>query len=390
MHFDLVDNNLTIYLKGRIDSQTSLTIESEINELVKDKTFSYLILNFENVEFLSSAGLRIILRLKKKYNNLKVVDVVPDIYEIFEMTGFNEMMEIKRGFRKLSVEGVEEIGRGANGIVYRYADDMIVKVYFNHADLDDIKNEVRLAKKAFVSGVSTAIPFDIVKVGEYYGSVFEMIKAESLSKLINTHPEKIDEYLKEMIVLLKTLNSNVINDDSLPTIKDKAIKWIDLIKDQINEQQLNRVRYLFDTIPEDNNMVHRDFHIKNLLMQQDELILIDMDTLSKGSVIFELVGLYNAYRGFTEVRREDEPCFLGIDDETSFYVWDKVLELYFENKTKEQLKEIENKVALVSAVQLLKIHLKTGPSARPYSKEKALYFRDKLISLLDVVNNLKI
>ena len=166
MEYSLNENKLTIYLTGRIDSNTSQKIEDEIVSIIEGKTFNELILNFENIDFVSSAGLRVILRFKKKHSSLKIINVVPEVYDVFEMTGFSEMMNITKGFRRLTIgEDVEEIGRGANGIVYRYADDMIVKVYFNNAPLEDIKKEIALSKKAFISGVSTAIPFDIVKVG---------------------------------------------------------------------------------------------------------------------------------------------------------------------------------------------------------------------------------
>ena len=387
MNFELKENKLIISLEGRIDSNTSNDIENDITKIINDNSFEQLVLGFENVEFLSSAGLRVILRLKKKYNNLSVINVVPEVYDVFEMTGFTEMMDIQKGFRKLSIEGAEEIGRGANGIVYRYANDMIVKVYFNNAALEDIRNEIRLAKKAFVSGVSTAIPFDIVKVGQYYGSVFEMIQAQSISKLINKHPEKIDEYISLLVELLKTMNSNVVEDGSLPTIKDKAIRWIDTIKDFLSADELTKLNNLFNGIPNDNFMVHRDYHIKNLLMQQDELILIDMDTLSRGSVIFELVGIYNAYKGFVEIKEPGEPDFLGIDNETSYYIWNKILELYFDDKSKEELQIIEEKISLVSTVQLLKIH--TNKSKNIVAKErKAAELERKLHYLINKVNDL--
>ena len=387
MNFELKENKLIISLEGRIDSNTSNDIENDITKIINDNSFEQLVLGFENVEFLSSAGLRVILRLKKKYNNISVINVVPEVYDVFEMTGFTEMMDIQKGFRKLSIEGAEEIGRGANGIVYRYANDMIVKVYFNNAALEDIRNEIRLAKKAFVSGVSTAIPFDIVKVGQYYGSVFEMIQAQSISKLINKHPEKIDEYISLLVELLKTMNSNVVEDGSLPTIKDKAIRWIDTIKDFLSADELTKLNNLFNGIPNDNFMVHRDYHIKNLLMQQDELILIDMDTLSRGSVIFELVGIYNAYKGFVEIKEPGEPDFLGIDNETSYYIWNKILELYFDDKSKEELQIIEEKISLVSTVQLLKIH--TNKSKNIVAKErKAAELERKLHYLINKVNDL--
>ena len=389
MKFNLENENLLIYIEGRVDTNTSSLVETQVSEIIANNVHTSVTLDFENVEFLSSAGLRVILRLKKKNPTLSIINVVPEVYEIFEMTGFSEMMNIQKGFRKISVDGAVEIGRGANGIVYRYAEDMIVKVYFNKAKLDDIRNEIRLAKKAFVSGISTAIPFDIVKVGEYYGSMFEMIDAKSISQLINLHPERIDEYVALFIDLLKTINSTIVSDGSVPTIKDKVITWIDAVKDYIYPEEDEKLYRLFNSIADDNNMVHRDFHIKNLLMQQDELILIDMDTLSRGNIIFELVGIYNAYKGFVEIKDPLDGDFLDIDDEKSYYIWNKILELYFQDKTEEERKVIENKISVISTVQLLKIHIKRRFTTNGGDRKIAL-LEEKLHKVITLVDDLNI
>ena len=79
----------------------------------------------------ASAGLRVILRLRKQEPELAIVNVSPEVYEIFEMTGFTEMMPVSRAYRRVSVDGCEVIGQGANGKVYRLDPETIIKVYLN-------------------------------------------------------------------------------------------------------------------------------------------------------------------------------------------------------------------------------------------------------------------
>lgn len=390
MKFSLENGVITIFVTGRIDSNTSPVIEKELDDIVNQNPADKIILDFEDVEYLSSAGLRVILRLKKKHENMSIINVNHEVYEIFDMTGFVEMMDIKKAFRKISVDGLEEIGCGANGKVYRYNDDTIIKVYFNNAKLEHIQNEIKLAKKAFVMGVSTAIPFDIVKVGPYYGSVFEMIKAESLVDLINNNPDKLDDYILMFHNLLKDMNNTIVNDDSLPQIKHRAMKWLDTASLFLPDDKKDKMQRLFASIPEDNNMLHRDYHLKNLLMQNNELILIDMDTLCKGNIIFELTGFYNAYRGFTETRDPTLPPFLGIKDEYSFYISDKLFELYFNDRSKEELQQIKNKVALLSSVFLIRYHYTKCDNTSKEIQEKIKYYQQKLLSLIDIVDDLKI
>ena len=54
------------------------------------------------------------------------------------------------------------IGKGAKGIIYKYDDDTIIKVYKNSDSLPEINRERDLARKAFILGVPTVIPFDVV------------------------------------------------------------------------------------------------------------------------------------------------------------------------------------------------------------------------------------
>ena len=62
--------------------------------------------------------------------------------------------------REMSIDGCPEIGRGAHGIVYQTAPDMLVKVYNENTSIDSIRKERERARWAFVKGIPTAIPFD--------------------------------------------------------------------------------------------------------------------------------------------------------------------------------------------------------------------------------------
>ena len=158
------NNVLTIYPVGNVDTANAEQFGKEVDELRAQYPDGQLVLDMEELKYISSAGLRQILRLKKKEKDLKIINCSSEIYDIFEMTGFAEMMDISKGYRKMSVEGCEVIGEGSNGIVYRLNPDTIIKVYKNNDALEDIKRERELAKTALVLGVNTAIPFDVVKV----------------------------------------------------------------------------------------------------------------------------------------------------------------------------------------------------------------------------------
>ena len=103
------DNALVIALNGHIDSSNAADVEKEINQLRDENTFENVYLDAENLEYISSAGLRIILRLRKNYSELKIMNVHPDVYEILDMTGFTEMIDVEKAYRRLSVTDVKRL-----------------------------------------------------------------------------------------------------------------------------------------------------------------------------------------------------------------------------------------------------------------------------------------
>ncbi len=88
--------DLTIYLSGRLDTTTAPELESELTEDlqgVKDLTF-----HFGNLEYISSAGLRVIMAAQKimtKQGSMVVTNASEEVKEIFEVTGFSSIIEIR-------------------------------------------------------------------------------------------------------------------------------------------------------------------------------------------------------------------------------------------------------------------------------------------------------
>ncbi len=349
---------MIIELKGKIDSSNAGETEMKINMQVGDYK-SELVIDASGLTYISSAGLRVILRLKKANQSTKVINCNPEVYEIFDMTGFTEMMDISKAYRKLSVEGCEVIGEGANGIVYRTDPDTIVKVYKNPDSLEEIHKERELARKAFVMGIPTAIPYDVVQVGDLYGSVFELLNAKSFAKLIIEGGD-VDALAKDSIDILKIMHKTMLKDGELPSKKEEAIMWAEYVKPHLPEEIGEKLIELFKAIPETNNMLHGDYHIKNIMRQGNENLLIDMDTLSLGHPIFELSQMYLAYLGFSELDPEDTKRFLGIDRSVSEQFWNSSLKYYFDDKDDEFIKDAVIKARIIGYTRLMRRTLKRG------------------------------
>ncbi|MBQ1512491.1 MAG: anti-sigma factor antagonist [Erysipelotrichaceae bacterium] len=344
---ELNNEILTVGLQGHIDSNNAADVEAEITEARSSGDIKNVVIDMQDLQYISSAGLRILLRLKKIYPELRVVNVSSEVYEVLNITGFTEMMNVQKAYRELSVEGCEVIGQGANGKVYRIDADTIVKVYYKPDALPDIERERELARTALILGIPTAIPYDIVKIGEGYGSVFELLNAKSFAKLIQDDPGKTDEVIAMSVDLLKKIHGTLVNPDKMPDMKKVAQNWAAFLKDYLPEENFNKLVSLVDAVPEDLHMLHGDYHLKNIMLQDEEVLLIDMDTLCTGHPVFEFASIFNAYQGYSELDHDNMMQFLGIPYETGSHIWEKTLELYFDGRSKEEIAEIADKAKII-------------------------------------------
>ena len=188
------NGQMIIFLKGRIDTNNAPQVDEKIFAALEGESYNEenIMIEAEDLEYISSAGLRVLMKLRKTIGKpLTIFNVNRDVYEIFDTTGFTELFNIKKALRSVSIEGCEEIGKGGHGKVYRLDPETIIKVYHDNSPLSLIEKEREYAKNAFVNGVPSAIPYDVVKTEQGYGLVFEMVGAVNVSRYITEHPEKM-------------------------------------------------------------------------------------------------------------------------------------------------------------------------------------------------------
>ena len=383
------ENTLEIYLAGRIDSLNSAQLQKETEAACSEHSFDHLILDAGDLAYISSAGLRVILRLWRRFSDLKIVNVSRRVYDILETTGFTEMLPVERAMRCVSVDGCEVIGRGANGIVYRVDRDTIVKVYLNADALPDIRRERELARKAFILGIPTAISYDVVKVGDTYGSVFELLNADSFTEIISREPERTDEIVALYVELLKKIHSTEVQPEDMPDQKRIVLKWADDIREYLNPEKWRKLYSLIEAVPENHHMIHGDYHTKNVMMMDGEVILIDMDTLCFGDPVFEFASIFNSYAGFYEGRNVVPGLsFIGLTMEKSLEVYNKTLSMYFGTNDKTYLKTVNEKASLIGYTRLLRRTIRRCDMNDPEEKAAVQFYIRTIEYLLDRVDTL--
>ena len=240
--------------------------------------------------------------------------------------------EQEKKMRELSVAGCEVIGEGAVGKVYRLDDETIIKVFAPGVPLEVVQEEKRIAKNAFVAGVPTAISFDVVKVGESYGAVYEMLRAKTLSAFIRENPDRAAEMGRRMGRLLKELHKIEVDTNKFVDVRALFKERVRRMEKFLTKEETDKLTAVYDCLDERNTVMHGDFHPKNVMYSEknDELLFIDLADMGYGHPLLDLGATCLVMEVFGRATPERSPHFIGLEYKTSLEIWENILSEYFD------------------------------------------------------------
>mgnify|MGYP002626126613 CR=1 FL=1 len=380
-----------ICLEGRIDSNNAPDVEKEITGILHNLKNNRVSFDVEELSYISSAGLRVLMKIRKQLGYpIEIRNASRDLYDIFETTGFTELFTVKKAYRSITVDGMEVIGRGFFGTVYRIDEETIVKVYQGEDSIPMIENEKRMAQKAFLSGIPTAISYDIVKVGDNYGSVFELLNARSLNELVQSGEMPLKDIVTKYIDLLKQVHGITLPYGEFPSYRERYLDYLNVIAGYLTDAQTQKIRELLTDMPEEHTVVHGDVQMKNVMLVNKEPMLIDMDTLGLGNPVFELAGPYVTYKLFEEDEPGNSMKFLGLPKERVDELWDLIIDTYFDFRDAEEKRAITDRIALVGAIRFLYLIVTTDLKNSELGRKRIAHAASHIEELLKTVTMLSI
>ena len=164
--------------------------------------------------------------------------------------------------------------------------------------------------------------------------------------------------------------------------------WIAGTKLLLPEEYGKKIDELIGALPERDTMIHGDCHTKNIELTGDEVLLIDMDTLSVGHPIFEFAQMYNAYVGFGESDPSITSRFQGYPADLAKEFWRRTLKEYFETDDETKLNQIEEKIRVVSYIRLVDWGRRHFDPLTEEKEATLSLWKSELIELLDKVSDL--
>ena len=327
-------NDSHIKVQGSVTSVNAAEFEKELFDVISGQD---LTIDAEELTYISSAGLRVLLKKKKELKGQLILENVgTDVFDILDMTGFTQLLTVRKAMRQLSVEGLTEIGHGQNGHVYRIDPDTIVKVFRSNIDYSMVCNEIAKAKAAFMIGLPTAISYDVVKVGDCYGVVYELLNARDLSDCMKEDPAHRDDYIRLFASVMQEMHTMEVESDQFTSARATTLGALPYMKGRIfTEEEYEKAKAIMENVPERKTFIHGDCHAGNVMLQGDELMFIDLSCAGCGHPIFDLMSMY-----LTAACHQGE-LFSNYTKEEAYQIWRVFLSAYLNTEDPEFLAKAE-------------------------------------------------
>ena len=293
-----------------------------------------MIIDLQDLVYISSAGLRLILRLSKKYPSCIVANVSNEVYSILEMTGFVSFLTIRRKPMIIPpVEG-EPIARGSNGEIYAIEDDTIVKMFTDKTSLEEIEEEWANARTAVSLGIPSVICFAVVNDGTRNGIMFEKLQTKTLDRLIYSDYGNFDRYGDMFAELFYTIHQTRDLKKGLSSVIKQQLSYVERAH-YLSESEREQLKNFLLAVPETDTVIHGDFHPRNIGMADGELIAMDMAEIGYGHPVFDFVSTYYDLVFSGKTFPSVTSYFFGLEIPDLRRLWDRMLQWYFKGLSRE-------------------------------------------------------
>lgn len=344
------DGTLTLVLAGRLDAATApIFAQALALEGVR-----HLVLDFDNCPYVSSVGLRELLRAQKQLAptgaTLLLINVSREVQDVLDMTGFSKLIPSRRKVREISIEGLEFVSAGVCGECYRLDQETVVKLYNEGVGADVAEKEKAFAKAAFVSGIPTAISYDVVACGTRTGVVYEMLDATLFSTVIRNDLANLDDHARTLAQIARTVHATPADPTVFPAIKDSLRGYIDQMAFFLSPAEIDFLQRKLAAIPDADTCVHFDLHSSNIMIRGGEPVIIDMGDLSRGHYLFD-IGLMCTIYGVPEL----DICEMAtkIPAEAGQQLWESFIRHYFADKSEEEYRFFEENMYFLASLRLI-------------------------------------
>jgi uncharacterized protein (TIGR02172 family) len=237
-------------------------------------------------------------------------------------------------YQNIDISTWTQVGEGGNGKTYVHPGhpDFLLKVN-NPPRCDEatVKQELDFAQHVYALGIPTPRMFDMVRVGDGYGQLVELIKGKkSLSRICADESSRIGEMAKLLASLGLRLHAIPCNTDFFPSRKELALKGIDA-SDFVDDADKEKLRAFLQGVEDEKTCLHGDFQMGNLIISADgKPYWIDLGWFSHGSPMFDMGHLFLVCQVYSQFPTAQDIFHMSQEQLKNF--WNLFAEAYTGNK----------------------------------------------------------
>ena len=256
----------------------------------------------------------------------------------------------KTEYKTIDLSGWHQVGEGANSDTYMCDDDnLLLKLFKRNATEDTAVEDYTMAKKVASLGIVTAAVYEIVKVGDKFGVIYQNIKnKKSYSRLVADDPENIREYVKLFAAEVKELHSTPCDTELFESRVEMVRKGIDRVK--FIKKYKPALYELTENMAGCTTCLHGDLQSGNLIRSEGKNYWIDFDRFSYGDPLFDIAHMYNAFVTVSWLKYIQN--LMHMDKKTLNRFWDIFVEEYA-GLTGAEAEEFNRKLAIYDALDLI-------------------------------------
>ena len=202
-------------------------LEKRFTAALEGRHNASCIVDAEKLGYISSAGIRILIGLRKLCRNVKIIGVSLDIYDIFSMTGVTNLMTVERRIRKIRMPmpGML-ISKGVDADVYHETEELALTLFAPGIPIEEAQRRCELSKIAISHGIPTPIAFEVVSCEDRYGIIYEHIHGQTLEALWKERGDKLNEEAQMLADLMRMVHRCAIGKEELPDAGERILTEI--------------------------------------------------------------------------------------------------------------------------------------------------------------------
>lgn len=356
------DNRILIKIDGFVDNLNCHIINDALSE-IKDKKTAEIIFDCENMNSIMFSATSVFDKLKSEGAKFVIKNANYDASLALSLRGLNSSIENFRDLPQLTAKGCEVIGEGAQSVIYKLNDDMIVKVFRKTPDYDDVIRERIANKYALMAGIAAPFSLGFAWTDGKLSILMERINSDNLLEKLVTDSGNYDIYMDGYVALIKRLHSvrsrNILNLFPQDEYGRGLFVKAGVVDNYLEKPFRGKVRDILQSLDDEVSLIHGDIQPKNVMFFGDEMLLIDFDTVCTGMAIYDLSALCRTM--VIETMFNFRPEFLpGLDEAATIRVFDDFFARYYKGEDPGFVKKKRAQCTIIGTVLALNKYIRKG------------------------------